>query len=210
MSDSAQTRALASAPASSTRERAVPLAFALSGDTSLVARGPGRRSTIRSAEGVASVVNATSLSLDLGRRMAGVFPRLVTVTHNLPSSVDLRPLLGRSLRVTLVDDGASQSLTICGIGGRVWIVARFGPVHGVVHSVGGTEVRAALSQRADGPLVVGTDRLQWLVNPGCHVRLGGAAAGLVVEHVARVSAEAAGYVVAESVLYASPIRSRHP
>jgi hypothetical protein len=134
----------------------------------------------------------------------------VTVTHNLPSSVDLHPLLGKSLRVTLVDDGASQSLTICGIGGRVWIVARFGPVHGVVHSVGGTEVRAALSQRADGPLVVGTETLQWLVNPGCHVRLGGAAAGLVVEHVARVSAEAAGYVIVESVLYASAIRSRHP
>jgi hypothetical protein len=185
-----------------------PLAFELLGDVSVVI--PTLRSEVCSSEGIALRVDATTLELALPDA------RSVTLVHNLPSSIHLSSLLGQMLRVTLVDDAAdntnggasgatgtaSQTLCISGVGGRVWLIARFGPVHGVVHSIGETEVRAALSQRPTGPLVVGTAELQWLVEPGCHVRLGGAALGLVVEHVARVSTESAAYVIAENALYA--------
>jgi hypothetical protein len=165
---------------------------------------PHRDSTceVTTAEGVATWTDDSTLELTSSRR--------VTLSHNLPSSIDLRPLLGQTLRVTLLDEFApnaiaSQTLCISGIGGRVWLVARFGPVHGVVHTIGTIEVRAALSQRPEGPLVVGTEKLQWLVSPGCHVRLGAAVVGLqeelVVEHVARPSTETAAYLIAESAIY---------
>jgi hypothetical protein len=184
----------------------LPLWFDLSGDVAVVIPTP--RSEVCTAEGTAWRTDAASL--ELSQAHAGA--RSVTLAHNLPSSINLAPLLGKTLRVTLVHDEAdntncgvlaagSQTLSISGPGGRVWLVARFGPVHGVIHSVGGTEVRAALSQRPMGPLVVGTEQSQWLVYPECHVTLGGAAQGLVVEHVARPSTESAAYVIVESSLY---------
>jgi hypothetical protein len=189
-------------PSSVALRTTAPLEFELLGETSLVI--PTLRSQVSSAEGVAWRADSSSLEVSLAGPHSS--SRQVTLSHNLPSSIDLHPLLGQTLRVTLIDDVtpsgcASQTLTISGVGGRVWLVARFGPVPGLVHSIGGTEVRAALSQRQSGPLVVGTDRLQWLVYAGCHVRLGDAAQGLVVEHIARPSTESSAYVIAESRLY---------
>jgi len=203
--DASRDRVEEPPPSSVGLQNRPPLGFGLIGETSVII--PTSRSEVSTADGVAWRADGTSLALSLPGGAT------VTLTHDLPSSIDLRPLLGQTLRVTLVDDvalnvrgssrggGESQTLSISGVGGRVWLVARFGPVPGLVHSIGGQEVRAALSQRHAGPLVVGTARLQWLVYPGCHVRMGGDAAGLVVEHIARPSTDSAAYLICESSLY---------
>jgi len=181
-------------------ERLVPLHFSLSGDTSVVAEDAAGGSRIRSAEGIAWRADSSSLCLELpGRR--------VELCHNLPASIHLRPLLGQWLRITLVDEVnptgfPSQTLTLCGALGQVWLIARFGPVRGVIHAIGGAEVHAALSQRPDGPLVVGTRQLQGLAYPGGHMRLPGPHSAIVVELVARLSSDTAAYVVAEGAIYA--------
>jgi hypothetical protein len=181
-------------------ERLVPLYFSLSGDASVVAADVAGGSRIRSAEGIAWRADSTRLCLEVpGKRVA--------LSHNLPRSIDLQPLLGHSLRVTLVEEAPpsgipSQTLTLCGALGQVWLIARLGPVRGVVHAIGGVEVHAALSQRPDGPLVVGTRQLQGLAYPGGHVRLPGPRGALVFELVARVSSDTAAYVLAESTIYA--------
>jgi hypothetical protein len=180
-------------------ERLVPLYFSLSGDTSVVPQGAVVGSRIRSAEGVASLASSACLRLDVpGRR--------IELAHNLPASLDLTPLLGHSLRVTLVEETTtaglpSQTLTLCGALGQVWLIARLGPVRGVVHAIGGAEVHAALSRRPDGPLVVGTRELQGLAYPGGHMRLPGPSGTIVVEFVARVSSDTAAYVLAEEAVY---------
>jgi hypothetical protein len=175
-----------------------PLAFVLTGASSI--DDPSQRCQVLRSAGTVSHVDATSLTLE--RPDAPVI-----LGHNLPSTIDLRSLLGQSLEVTLVEDfspgyvGPSQTLSLAAPTGSVWLIARCGPVHGAVHSIGRSEVRAALSQRPGGPLVVGTSELQWLVQAGCHVRLGGRAAGLVALHIARVSTESAAYLIAESAIY---------
>ncbi len=181
-------------------ERLLPLYFALSEDLSGVRDDMSGGCRIRSAEGIAWRADSSGLSLEMPDRR-------VTLRHNLPASIGLRALLGHSLRVTLVEETSpagvpSQTLTLSAPG-QVWLVARLGPVRGVVHSIGGTQIHASLSQRPDGPLVVGTRDLQALVNPGGHVWLPGSRASLVVEFVARVSSDTAAYVVAEESIYAA-------
>ncbi len=99
----------------------------------------------------------------------------VAVCHELPSTVDLRPLVGRTVHATMVlDDGGGdrpgRTLIITDEGGRAWLIARTGPVQGVRHAVsvgcGAPSLQVALSQRPLGPLVIGTSELQWLVPLG--------------------------------------------
>jgi hypothetical protein len=101
----------------------------------------------------------------------------VGVRHDLPTSVLLGALIGRSVRISIVCDtgprGASgeehrgRTLTICSDEGRVWLIARSGAVRGLTHALpGGRILRVALSQRPAGPLVIGTSELQWLVSAG--------------------------------------------
>jgi hypothetical protein len=96
----------------------------------------------------------------------------VCVAHELPASIDLQPLVGLAVRATIVSDEAARpgapwgrTLTINGDDGRVWLVARSGPVKGITHRLTsrGAPLNAALSQRPRGPLVIGTSELQWLV-----------------------------------------------
>jgi hypothetical protein len=180
-------------------ERLVPLYFGLEGDTSVVSEDAAGLSRIRSAEGIAWRADSSRLCFEVPERRAAL-------NHNLPATIDLSPLLGHSLRVTLVEETSpggvpSQTLTLCGALGRVWLIARLGPVRGVVHAIGGAEVHAALSQRLDGPLVVGTRELQGLVNPGGHVHLPGSRGAIVVQLVARVSSDTAAYVLAEDGIF---------
>jgi hypothetical protein len=183
-------------PPPSTRVLRNPaLSFELSGGASVVVPAPGCEVT--SADGTVTWADAASLEVtDLQR---------VTLSHNLPLAFDLRSLLGQAIRVTLVDEygplGVSQTLEISRAGGEVILVGRFGPVGGIVHRLRGIEVRAALSQRSEGPLVVGTDQLQWLIPVGRHVRVSPTGTGgeLVVDYIARL-AECVAYVIADSRL----------
>jgi len=99
----------------------------------------------------------------------------VGVYHHLPASVDLRPLIGMSVRVTTVcEPGVAErldrTLLVSGDAGRVWLISRSGTVHGVTHALGtscdNAPLHAALSQRPLGPLVIGTAELQCLVPVG--------------------------------------------
>lgn len=179
-------------------EAVAPLCFSLSGDASVVAEDASRGSHIRTAEGIVGHADAWRLGVDLPNRRA-------SLNHNLPPSLDLRALLGRSLRITLLeeDDGAgppSQTLTLCGAHGQVWLIARRGIVRGAVHRIGGTEIHAALSQRTEGPLVVGTRPLQGLAYPGGRVRIPVARGDVVVELLSRASSDSAAYVIADPSL----------
>jgi hypothetical protein len=108
-----------------------------------------------------------------GHRSHGQHEDDVCVLHELPVGVDLGYLVGRSVRATTVSEQVasetpSRTLTIQDDDGRAWLIARTGPVHGVTHAVSpdAPTLHAALSQRPDGPLVIGTSELQWLVPVG--------------------------------------------
>jgi hypothetical protein len=105
---------------------------------------------------------------------------------------------------------ASQTLTISAAdggeasadGGQVWLLARVGRVQGVEHVLDGTTVRAALSQRAGGPLVIGTTKLQWLVAPGQCVCVGGR---MIAHYLGATPPDGPGcaaYVIADLALLA--------
>ena len=115
---------------------------------------------------------------DVGRdEPSSCEPAAIFVHHDLPKDIDLEPLVGRAVRVTTIYEGdagepQSRTLILNDDQGRVWLIARSGKVSGVMHLLSSsdagpkTELHAALSQRADGPLVIGTSELQWLVAVG--------------------------------------------
>ena len=191
-------RDLSTSPTSPTPPEAwPPLAFCIEGDTSRIARLPAVRSLVASAEGVASGDDGERLSF--GERGAA------SLAYSLPASFRLAGLVGRRLRVTLLEEfssggGTGQTLTVSGDDGKVWLVARHGAVRDVAHAFGRSVLRTALSQRAGGPLVVGTRALQWLVAPGERVHVAHGDARLVVHFVARSQTGAAAYVIADESL----------
>jgi hypothetical protein len=122
-------------------------------------------------DGIVRRVEAGCIWLGAGRARATE----TGVRHEVPSQVQLQALVGLSVRVTIVcerwmDDGeerVDRTFTVSSEDGYVWLIARSGTVHGVTHSMGnGSVLHAALSQRPQGPLVIGTAELQWLVSPG--------------------------------------------
>jgi hypothetical protein len=167
-----------------------PIQFNIDGETSVVARVASGRSLIVSAEGTA--VRDEESRLWFGD---------VSLSYSLPDSFALRPLVGRRLRITLLHEeapcgGVGQTLTVNGPDGHVWLLARHGEVRSVAHTIEGRELFAALSQRPDGPLVVGTRQLQWLVGTGERVNLG----GHLVAHFVGRDGECAAYVFADESL----------
>ena len=120
------------------------MAFGLESATSVVTRLPTKHDAgtlIRSAEGIAD--------RDDGERLwLASHAEDTALRYTLPASIDLRPLVGCRLRVTLLREPSpcgtvGQVLTLTGEAGRVWLLARHGGPETVVHNVEGTEVRAA-------------------------------------------------------------------
>jgi hypothetical protein len=182
------------------KEAFPPMAFSLHRDSSVVARLPSRRTLIASVDGKVVDVDGTSLWLAEGGEVA--------LSYVLPKTVDLRKLLGQFLRVTLQNEaiaggGTGQMLTINGVDGRVWLIAHCGTARWISHAVSGTELRAALSQRAEGPLVIGTPELQWLIRAGGSVPVRCGAASFVVEFVARTSSGCAAYLIADESIHSA-------
>lgn len=193
-----------------------PIAFHLEGEQARTARVPAPRvhhaSRITSAEGTALLEGASRLWL-AGRDASGR-SHGSSLRYTLPASFSLGPMAGHRVRVTVQDElamgVASHTLTISGAdgseasadGGKVWLLARYGRVQGVEHVLDGTTVRAALSQRAGGPLVIGTTKLQWLVAPGQCVCVGGR---MIAHYLGASVADGAGcaaYVIADLALLA--------
>jgi hypothetical protein len=130
--------------------------------------------------------------------------------------VSLASLLGQRLTLSLREEPSAsgpraQTLVIAGRGGRsdavTRLVARFGPA-GEEHSLGGTlRVRAALSQRPGGPMTFGTDRLQYVVHVGRHVRIrdGRDERGEYVVHLeARTDFGYVAYAIVDGALWVRP------
>jgi hypothetical protein len=177
---------------------AVPaLLFSVDGPSAVRAPDAGGRSWLTLAEGEVDPVDDEHLVLDDD----------VTLTFMLPPRLDLRPLRGRHVRLALSDEASAtgpraQTLSLTDPAGRPLLVARFGPA-GHAHTIGRSRVRAALSQRPDGPMAFGTERLQYVVQVGQHVHVHDGCGDLVVHFVARTAFDYVAYLIVERSLWVS-------
>jgi hypothetical protein len=184
-------------------ESAPSLAFELDGDAIPTSRTGARRTWISSAEGVVARFDGGSGEATNRVWIAGECA--LSLRHSLPRSIDLGPLLGRRVRVTLVhvvaEGGAvTQTLTVTGEDRRVYLVAHVGAVNGIMHTLGALSVYVALSQRPGGPMVFGTARLQSLVRVGDDVRVKDGDQEYVLHFHSR-GAAGASYVIASKDLW---------
>jgi hypothetical protein len=123
----------------------------------------------------------------------------------LPRALDLKPLAGRSFRVTTFDEPgprgtSSRTLVVTGTDAHVWLVVHHGEVFDQRHALGEVELRAALSQRDNGALIVGTAELQCMLDPGEEARIAAGEHTYVVHFGARTPGGAT-YVIADSRLW---------
>jgi hypothetical protein len=176
-------------------EAAPAILFSIEGLSAVRGREPGRRSWITLAEGRVEDVSDHHLALDDD----------VTLAFVLPPEIDLTPLRGQDVKLSLSDepDGGApraQMLSIADDAGALRLFARFGPA-GKVHSIGRSRVRTALSQRRDGPMAIGTEQLQYVLHVGEHVRMREPSGEFVVHFLARTPYDYVAYVIAEKALW---------
>jgi hypothetical protein len=172
--------------------------FQLDGDLVPTSRTTSRRTWISSAEG--GVVRVGESHAWIAGEHA------VALRHTLPDPIDLRALIGRRVRVTLVcstapDGSVTQTLTISGDDGRLYLVAHAGHVKGNMHTLGSLSVYVALSQRPGGPMVFGTSRLQSLVRVGDTVKVQDGNDSYVLHFQSRPTNGSASYVIANKELW---------
>jgi hypothetical protein len=178
-------------------EAVPPLLFSVEGPSAVRGREPGRPGWLTLAEGRV---------VDVGEhhvRLEGE----VTLAYVVPSRIDLRPLRGAHVKITLNDEPATagpraQMLTVADDAGRPLLLARFGPP-GQTHAIGQSRVRTTLSQRPNGPMAFGTEQLQYMVQVGEHVRVREPVGEFVVHFVARTRYDYVAYVIAQNGLWLS-------
>jgi hypothetical protein len=176
------------------------LPFQLDGDSVPTSRTTSRRTWISSAEGRITSVGEGHAFIE-GEHSAAL-------RHSLPAYVDLTPLIGRRVRITLMhtapslaaDAGVTQTLTIAGTDGRLYVIAHAGHVRGNAHTLGKVSVYVALSQRPGGPMVFGTARLQSLVRVGESVRVRDGEDLYVMSFQSRPANGTAAYVITSGEL----------
>ncbi len=174
-----------------------PLLFSIEGQTAVRGREPGRRGWLTIAAGLVDHVSDHHLCLEGDVRLAYV----------VPPRIDLRPLRGAYVKITLDDEAApvgprAQLLTLSDDQGNPLLLARFGPA-GQTHAIGRSRVRTTLSQRPNGPMAFGTEKLQYLVQIGEHVRMHEPAGEFVLHFVARTPHDHVAYVIAQKRLWIS-------
>jgi hypothetical protein len=169
--------------------------FSIEGLSAVRGRDPTRRGWITLAEGRVDDVSDHHLALDDD----------VTLGYVLPPQVDLSPLKGQDVKLSLSDEPAgigprAQMLSIADVEGTLRLFARFGPA-GRVHSIGKSRVRTALSQRPRGPMAIGTEHLQYVLHVGEHVRMREAGCEFIVQFLSRTAYDYVAYVIAEKELW---------
>jgi len=174
-----------------------PLLFSVEGLSAVRGREPGSRGWLSIAEGRVEAVGDHHVDLEGD----------VTLAYVVPPRVDLRPLRGAYVKLTLTDEPASagpraQVLTIADAAGRPLLLARFGRA-GQVHAIGKSRVRTAVSQRPGGPMAFGTDKLQYVVHVGDHVRVREPVGEFVLHFVARTAYDYVAYVIVDETLWLS-------
>jgi hypothetical protein len=130
----------------------------------------------------------------------------ISLGYRLPASLDLRPLIGRRVRLTLEEAPPSggvsaQTLTIRTADDHVWLVARFGGVRGVEHCIAGVEVHMSLSMRDDGPLVITPPDLRHSVARGEEAMILIGSCRYIAELVWRDDSGSAAYFIADDRLW---------
>jgi len=177
---------------------AVPaISFSIDGTTAVRARDASLRGWLTVAEGMVDRVEEQRLVLEDD----------VTLSFTLPERVDLAPLVGTSVKLALREEPSAlgpraQTLVVADARGRARLVARYGQ-GGQTHTIGRTRVRTAVSQRPNGPMAFGTERLQFVVHVGEHVHVRDASEELVVCFAARTTFDYVAYVVAERAFWLS-------
>jgi hypothetical protein len=180
---------------------AVPaFVFSVDGVSAVRAREPSQRGWLTTAEGI--VTEVRELHLVLGGE--------VVLSHSLPGCVSLARLLGTRIKLSLTDEPSpsgprAQTLVLAARaderGAVTRLVARFGPA-GQEHALGATlRVHTALSQRPGGPMTFGSDRLQYIVNVGRHVRVSDERGEYVVHLEARTAINYVAYLIADRSLW---------
>jgi hypothetical protein len=175
--------------------------FSIDGVSAVRARDAAQRGWLTLAEGVVTEVRDHHV----------VVGGEVVLTHSLPACVSLASLRGSRIKLSLREEPGpsgprAQTLVIAAredqSGAVTRLIARFGPA-GQEHAIGRTmRVRAALSQRPGGPMMFGTDRLQYVVHVGRHVRVGDAGGEYVIHLESRTKFDYVAYVIAEASLWA--------
>ncbi|HEX3343906.1 MAG TPA: hypothetical protein VHS09_05000 [Polyangiaceae bacterium] len=178
-------------------EAVPPLLFSVEGPSALRGREPGRRGWLTIAQGRVEHVGVHHVELGGD----------VTLAYVVPSRVDLRPLEGALVKVTLADEPATagpraQTLSISDEAGLPLLLARFGPA-GQTHAIGKSRVRTTLSQRPGGPMAFGTEKLQYMMQVGDHVRVREPVGEFVVHFVARTAFDHVAYVIAHEAMWLS-------
>lgn len=174
--------------------------FSIDGLSAVRARDHAQRGWLTVAEGVVEEVRDHHVVL------AGD----VVLTHSLPGCVSLVPLVGSRIKLSLREEPSSsgpraQTLVIAARDGQsgavTRLIARFGPA-GQEHALGSTlRVRAALSQRPGGPMMFGTDSLQYVVHVGRHVRVSDAHGEYVVHVESRTAFGYVAYAIVDRTLW---------
>ena len=176
-------------------ESVPPLLFSVEGLTAVRGHEPGHRGWLTLAQGRVDDVGDHHVHLEDD----------VTLAYVVPSRIDLRPLRGAYVKLTLTDEPApagprAQTLTISDEAGSPLLLARFGPA-GQTHAIGKSRVRTTLSQRPRGPMAFGTEKLQYMVQIGDHVRVHEPVGEFIVHFAARTAFDYVAYVIAHKALW---------
>jgi hypothetical protein len=175
------------------------VAFRIDGEHPAVVRHESTNAAFTEATGLAKRIDEDCVLLGT----PGASVHAVSMMYRLPASIDLRPLLGRRLRLSLVDEPGptfGQTLTIGTLDGRVWLVARYGGTDGVTHDLAGARVRVRLSPKEYGPLVVTALDLEHVLGPGSDAPMSIGNRRFVVEHLAR-DRGCVAYLIADQSLW---------
>lgn len=178
------------------------LSFDIEGDRLAVHTAHRTRGTVTEAQGIVKRIEEDRILLGT----PGLSTDVAVVRYRLPASLDLRALVGRRVRISLVEAPGpglrrAQTLTIRTGDDRVWLVARSGPVNDVAHTLAGCVVRVSFSPADGGPLVVSPPDVRHIVGAGSEVRLRLGAARFVVELVSRDLAGCGAYFIADDLLW---------
>ncbi len=117
--------------------------------------------------------------------------------YHLPASLDLRPLLGRKVRVEIAQ---GRTLTILGDTGRLWLVAHHGR-DAFWQSVGGVDLCVSLCRETEEMLVVGPSGSRQVIGCGESARISLGSRDWVVELVSYRESGEAAYFIADASLW---------
>lgn len=119
------------------------------------------------------------------------------VEYHLPASLDLRPLVGRRVRVEIA---RSKTLTIVGDTGRLWLVAHRGR-DAFWQSIGGFDLCATISKDAEEMLVIGPRGQHHVLRCGESARIAWGSRAWIVELVAYDAPGEGAYFIADACLW---------